>query len=338
MIDRLRDAGYRSLQSVVVLGAQQISQDIHIGMESSERICSLASTKLRDSARKIKDVPDLYSSQFHTIIHIPTGSRALDYYLGGGIELGAESEFLGKSASGKTQLCHTLSVTSQVSQLKFPSRSTNEDRLNKVIYIDTEGTFRSQRVHQIACARGLEGEEIISNIILLECYSIFEQEQCLKLICELLDKDKSIVLIIIDSVIVHFREEYSGRSSLPERQQRLNKYLTVLSKIARIYQVAVIMTNQVQSIPSDPAYSYNMENSTGGNILSHISTHRICLNRPFHEKIYAKIIKSPYHSSAAPDARFVITEKGIDDLEDELHMLFPPNQPATSVKSPFTSN
>ncbi|MGI0042355.1 MAG: hypothetical protein ACRD47_01480 [Nitrososphaeraceae archaeon] len=71
--------------------------------------------------------------------HVQTGSNVLDHYLGGGIEMGAITEFFGKSASGITQLCHTISVTSQVSPLKFTTRSTNENRL-KVIYIDTEGT------------------------------------------------------------------------------------------------------------------------------------------------------------------------------------------------------
>lgn len=239
LVKKLRDAGYHSLQSIVVLGAQQISNDIPIGLESSQRICSLASTKL-NSARKIGHLPSNCLRQFPPIFHIKTGSKVLDQYLGGGIEMGAVTEFFGKSASGKTQLCHTISVTSQISsQLECPPTNISERNLGKVVYIDTEGTFRSQRVDQIARARGLTGEEIIKNIILLECYSIFEQEQCLKYICELLDKDKSISLIIIDSIIIHFRAEYPGRSMLPERQQRLNKYLSTLSKMARIYKIAV---------------------------------------------------------------------------------------------------
>ena len=88
-------------------------------------------------------------------------------------------------------------------------------------------------------------EETAKNIILLDCYNVAEQEQYLKHICELLDKDKSISLIIVDSIIVHFRVEYLGRSALPERQQRLNRYLNTSSRIARIYKVAVVITNQV---------------------------------------------------------------------------------------------
>jgi DNA repair protein RadA len=121
---------------------------------------------------------------------------------------------------------------------------------------------------------------------------------------------------------------------LPERQQRLNKYLSTLSKIARIYKVAVVITNQVQSTPSDNSYSNPTDGSTGGNILSHASTHRIRLNRPF-ENVYAKIIKSPYQHSSLIDARFTITDKGIDDLEDELKMLFHRNQQTRSKRNTF---
>ena len=226
LITRLRDAGYHSLQSILVMGAQQISHDTHIELGNSQRICGLASIKLRDSVRKKEGLLDNDRNQFPYMNHINTGSAVLDNYLGGGIEMGAMTEFFGRSGSGKTQLCHTLSVASQISQLDCRSRSDIENKLNKVVYIDTEGTFRSQRVEQIARARGLQGEEIIKNIILLECYSIFEQEQCLKQVCGLLDEDGSISLIIIDSIIVHFRSEYHGRSMLPERQQRLNKYLS----------------------------------------------------------------------------------------------------------------
>lgn len=148
--------------------------------------------------------------------------------------------------------------------------------------------------------------------------------------CGLLE-DESIHLIIIDSIIVHFRSGYSGRSVLPERQQRLNRYLSTLSKIARVYKVAVVITNQVQSIPSDTSFSNYPDSSTGGNILSHLSTHRILLNKPYSESIYAKIVKSPYHSSSVINARFTISSKGIDDLENELKMLFRTNQNTTSL-------
>lgn len=304
LINRLRDCGYHSLESIIVLGAQKIESDIHIPLESSQRICYMASTKLRNSARKIE----------RSSGHVKTGSAVLDNYLGGGVEKGAMTEFFGKSASGKTQLCHTISVTSQIShQLQRSSGDIHEGKLGKVVYIDTEGTFRPQRIDQIARTRGLNSEEIVKNTIPINCYNVYEQEQYLKYVCELLDKDRSISLVIIDSIIVHFRSEYVGRSMLPERQQRLNQYTSTLSRMARIYNVAVVITNQTQSIPSDTGYSHYSDSSTGGNILSHISAHRILLNKSGFGNVYATIIKSPYHSSSVPDARFIITEKGIDD-------------------------
>ena len=309
LVKRLKDARYHSLESVVVLGAQQISNDIRVGLDSSQRICGLASMKLIDSARTKS------ANQIPPIFHIETGSKTLDHYLGGGIEVGAVTEFFGKSASGKTQLCHTISVTSQVSpRLVYSLRNIDDGKCSKVIYIDTEGAFYPHRIYQIARARGLKSENIVENIIPINCYSVLEQEQYLKYICELLDTYRSISLIIVDSIISHFRTEYPGRSVLPERQQRLNKYLSTLSRIARIYKVAVVITNQMQSIPS----GYNEDNSSGGNILSHNSTHRVRLNKSGFGNVYATIIKSPYHASNVPDAKFIITNKGIDDLDLEL--------------------
>ncbi|MGI0042356.1 MAG: hypothetical protein ACRD47_01485 [Nitrososphaeraceae archaeon] len=122
-----------------------------------------------------------------------------------------------------------------------------------------------------------------------------EEEQSLKHLCVLLDKD-SISLIIIDSIIVHFGAEYPGRSMLPERQQRLNGYLSALSRIARVYKVAVVITNQVLSLPSGTMSLGDTSQASGGNILSHNSTHRIGLNKSISGYIFAKIVKSPYHS------------------------------------------
>lgn len=136
----------------------------------------------------------------------------------------------------------------------------------------------------------------------------------MKLICNLLYEDKSIPLVIIDSVMAHYRLEYSGRSMLPERQHRLNIFMSTLSKIARIYKVAVVITNQVQSNPSGSSYFSREEISSGGNILNHVSTHRIQLRKTGFGYVYATIIKSPYHSSSAIDVSFIIKDKGVYDI------------------------
>jgi DNA repair protein RadA len=218
VIDQLRDAGYRTLQRIVVSGEQKVSDDIRVSIEDAQRICCLAGTKIRefeiDSAPAFSDLSGRYSS----MVHIRTGSKVLDRLLGGGMEVGAITELFGRSGSGKTQLCHTISVTSQTSpNLQYPLKKTKEGRSSKVIYIDTEGTFRPERIIQIARARGLREDKVVRNIHVIDCSTVFEQELSLSQIHDLLDEDKSISLVIADSIIRHFRSEYSGRSSLPER-------------------------------------------------------------------------------------------------------------------------
>jgi DNA repair protein RadA len=182
-----------------------------------------------------------------------------------------------------------------------------------VVFIDTEGTFMPERVYQIASAMGLDPEEIANNILLGRAYNSSHQ-------CMLIDhlftlcKQNNVKLVIVDSMISHFRGEYIGRESLSERQQRLNKYLHKLVRLAEAYNLAVVVTNQLQANPA--AFFGDSNRPAGGNIMAHACTHRIFLRKGSKGVRIAKVIDSPCLPERT--ASFLITEKGIVDVPKEL--------------------
>jgi DNA repair protein RadA len=162
---------------------------------------------------------DHYANRLKSIERISTGCKNLDDLLGGGIETKAITEFYGESGSGKTQLCHTLCT--MVPQNKSKDGGGVD---GKSIYIDTEGTFRPERIAEIAKARGFDSDMILDNIIVQEAIDSNQQEQIVKKIDSFIAKDKSskkLKLLILDSVVTHYRAEYTGREMLSERQQKL---------------------------------------------------------------------------------------------------------------------
>jgi len=233
-----------------------------------------------------------------------TGSRALNELLSGGIETQAITELYGEFGSGKSQICHTLCVTAT----QPPSLGGLDGR---IIYIDTEGTFRPERVEQIAKARGLDHTQILRNISLCKVYNSSHLELIVKDLGRYIEEFKA-KLVIIDGIISLHRAELVGRGTLADRQQRLNGMLHKLLQIAQIFNIAIVVTNQVQSSPDpfgDPT------KAAGGNVLAHSSTYRIYLRKSGENRL-AKMIDSPYHPYS--DARFTLNEKGTDDVEVEV--------------------
>lgn len=230
----------------------------------------------------------------------------MDELLFGGIETHAITEFYGSSGTGKTQLCHTLAVIVQEHQQKGGLDG-------KTLYIDTDKTFRPERIVSIAHARSVDSTSILKNILCVKVLSSYHQESILKVIPSQLEKDSKIRLLIVDSVIGHYRAEFQGHDLLPERQQKLYRFMHTLSSIAQRYGIAVVVTNQVNF-----GNSYKAK-AAGGHLMIHGSTHRISL-RHLHKnsnnknKIVAKIVNSSYYPEN--EAYFTLGTKGIEDIEN----------------------
>jgi DNA repair protein RadA len=180
------------------------------------------------------------------------------------------------------------------------------------LYIDTEGTFRPERIAQMAEAKGLNPKEVLKQTYVAEAMSsdhlAFLVDKCFSFIPE-----NHIKLVLVDSIIGRFRPEYLGREALAERQQKLNRVLAHLLKQAEVYNIAVVITNQVVSTPGIP-YG-NPEKPAGGNVLAHISTYRLWLVRRSEGQRTILLFDSPYHPEAK--AEFQITQRGIEDVTKE---------------------
>jgi DNA repair protein RadA len=179
------------------------------------------------------------------------------------------------------------------------------------VYIDTEGTFRPERIAEIAEARGLDPEKILSRITVARAYNSAHQELIVKDLGRVIGPYKA-KLVVLDSAVAHYRAEFLGRGTLAERQQRLNRFMHQLLRTAEIYNIAVVVTNQVQAAPD--SFFGDPTRPTGGHVVAHTSTYRIYLRKAAKNRI-ARMVDSPYHPER--DTVFVLNERGIDDPPEE---------------------
>lgn len=168
---------------------------------------------------------------------ITTGSSELNRILGGGFQTGKLTEVYGPFKSGKTNLAHTLAVTTQLPKSRGGLEST-------VAYIDTENTFSKEKIKRIAKRFDLKPNEILSHIYHARIYSSDHQSQMISK-AETLCKTRGVRLIVVDSLMALMRAEYVGIGMLAKRQGVLNNMLHGLSRIAETYNCAVFLTNQV---------------------------------------------------------------------------------------------
>ncbi|HLG30281.1 MAG TPA: DNA repair and recombination protein RadA, partial [Candidatus Brocadiales bacterium] len=246
-----------------------------------------------------------YARRRSNMIHITTGSKNLDTLLGGrGIHSRAITETYGAYGSGKTQVGLSLAVNVQLPEEKGGANG-------KCAFIDTEGTFMPSRIKEIAEGLGLNPESVLKNILVARAFNSDHQILLLEKISEMINNKEPIKLLIIDSLTAHFRAEFSGRGMLADRQQKLNRYLHDLMKLAEQHNIAVYVTNQVMSNPAqmfgDPTVAI------GGNIVGHASTYRVYLRRGKKGSRVAKMIDSP--SLPENESIFFLTQGGLKDEE-----------------------
>ncbi|HDD63906.1 MAG: DNA repair and recombination protein RadA [Thermoprotei archaeon] len=297
--EKLRRNGYVTLKDIAYASAHELAQII--GSEDRARTIILYAQKLIGGGRVFITAKEYYE-QRQRISLISTGCRSLDELLEGGIETRAITELIGEFGAGKTQICHQLAI-----MVQLPKDMGGLEA--KAVYVDTEGTFRPERVVQIARYRGLDPDIALENIIYARAFNTDHQMLLIGEVKKLIEKE-NIRLLIVDSLVTHFRSEYPGRENLALRQQKLNKHISQLMRLASIYDVAVVVTNQVVASP-DIIFG-NPLKPVGGNIMAHGCTYRIWIKKGREGKRIARIIDSPKH--AEKEAAFMITEEGVIDL------------------------
>ncbi|MBI2657806.1 DNA repair and recombination protein RadA [Candidatus Woesearchaeota archaeon] len=295
--EKLIAVGYSDLMSIAVASPAELIEATGMGDALAKKMIAVARSSLEMGFESGEEL----LKRRERVIRIPTGSKSFDTLIGGGLETGAITECFGEFGSGKTQIGHVLAVKSQAA-----------DKDAVAVYIDTENTFRPERIQQLAKGAGLDEEQVLKNIKVARAYNSDHQMLLAEKVEDLIKKQGlNVKLVVIDSLTAHFRAEFIGRGTLADRQQKLNKHMHVLAKLADMYNLAVYVTNQVMAKPD--MFFGDPTQAIGGHIVAHASTFRLYLRKGKKGTRVAKLIDSP--SMPEGEANFYVDETGVKDVE-----------------------
>ncbi len=292
--EKLMLAGFDTVMAVAVATPGELV--------SASGVSEAAARKMINAARSVLDMGFVSGEEIlkkrESVSKISIGLESFDKLLGGGFETGSIIECFGEFGSGKTQIGHLLAVQSQ------------KEEGAVAVYVDTENTFRPERIKQFAEGAGLDPEKVLRNIRVARAYNSDHQILLIDKIAEMIKNEGlNVKLVIVDSLTAHFRAEFIGRGTLAERQQKLNKHMHSLLKLADMYNVCVYVTNQVMAKPDQ--FFGDPTAAIGGHIVAHASTFRIYLRKGRKGSRVAKLIDAPN----LPDNEvcFFIREKGFEE-------------------------
>ena len=296
--EKLKEAGYRDLMSIAVASPSDLAEVAEIGEGTA--------VKIINAARKEADIGgfetgDVILERRKSVGKLTSGAKALDDLLGGGVETQAITEVYGEFGSGKTQLAHQLAVNVQ--------RSKEDGGLEgQAVIIDTENTFRPERILQMATAYDMDPKETLQNIRVARAFNSHHQMLLAEKIGEMA-KDVPIRLIVVDSLTAHFRAEFVGRGALADRQQKLNTHMHNLLRIADIHNAVILVTNQVMSKPD--TFFGDPTRPIGGHIVGHTATFRLYMRKSKGDKRIARLVDSP--NLPEGEAVISVTRDGVRD-------------------------
>lgn len=307
--EKLLDNGYESYTSLAVASPAELSNTADVGESSAADIIR--------AARKAADVGGFETGTSVLERRERIGKLSwlipeVDEMLGGGVETQSITEVYGEFGAGKSQVTHQLAVNVQLPREQGGLEGST-------IFIDSEDTFRPERIDdmvrglddEIIAAtldhREIEGgpndeaaldaliEDVLDKIHVAKAFNSNHQmllaEKAKELAGESEETEWPVRLVCVDSLTAHFRAEYVGRGQLAERQQKLNKHLHDLSRIADLYNTAILVTNQVASNPD--SFFGDPTQPIGGNILGHKSTFRMYLRKSKGNKRIVRLVDAP---------------------------------------------
>lgn len=294
--EKLEAAGFRDLMSIAVATIGEIIETTGMSESVARKMINAA----RDSMKMGFETGLEVLRKRESVTKFSTGSDTFNLLMGGGFETGAITECFGEFGSGKTQVGHSLAVN-----------ALKDDPESYVVYIDTENTFRPERIKQLCPRIGLDPDDALSRIMVARAYNSDHQMLLTEKVESLItEQQKKVRLVVVDSLTSHFRAEFIGRGTLAERQQKLNRHMHSLAKVATTYNICVFVTNQVMAKPDqffgDPTVAI------GGHVVAHASTFRIYLRKGKKGTRVARLIDAPN----LPDGEvcFEVTQEGLKDV------------------------
>jgi DNA repair protein RadA len=298
---KLKEMGFHTIESLAMATAREL-EPAGISEKKAFSIIEEARSNIGVSFIRADELLKMRKS----VLRLTSGSKVIDALLDGGLETQTITEFYGEYGSGKSQICHQLCVNVQLP----PERGG----LNgAALYVDTENTFRTERIVQMSRHLGLDPEQVVKNIIYAEAYTSDHQMFLLDNADQVI-KENNVKIIIVDSLTAHFRSEYIGREMLAPRQQKLNKHMHKLIGLARAFNAVAVVTNQVMAKPD--VFFGDAVHPIGGHIVGHTSHTRVYLRRAAHGPVrIARLVSSPYLPEG--EEIFKVTENGIEDVSEE---------------------
>lgn len=325
--EKLQSAGYDRYEDLAVASVGEITADADIGDNTAQKIIN--------SAREEADVGGFTTGDEalearQNIRKITTGHSEIDDIMSGGIEEKAITELYGEHKSGKSQFTHQLCVNVQL-----PPEFGGSGK--RAIFIDTEDSYRPERI--VEMVRGLDDEilqacmdrdgidgtpndedamdELVENF-LSRVHNASARNTNMQImlaqdaadICqEYRDTDFPVGLLVVDSIIGHFRAEYVGRGELADRQQKLTQHMDDLTDFASRYEAAVVIANQVMANPDQ--FFGDPTKAAGGNVIKHRSTFRVKLREGKGDKMVFMLEDAPN----LPDGQtpYLVEQSGIEE-------------------------
>ncbi|HIH41549.1 TPA: DNA repair and recombination protein RadA [Candidatus Woesearchaeota archaeon] len=294
--EKLSSAGYETMMAIAVASPGELVEAAGMTEAAARKVIQAARSVMEMGFESGTDI--LIKRQ--NVLKIPTGSENLNQLLGGGFETGAIVECFGEFGSGKTQIAHMLAVQCQ-----------KQDETAMAVFIDTENTFRPERIIELAKGAGLDPDKVLGNIKVARAFNSDHQMLLAEKVSDLITKQKlNVKVVIVDSLTAHFRAEFIGRGTLAERQQKLNKHMHELLRLADSHNLLVYVTNQVMARPD--VFFGDPTAAIGGHVVAHASTFRIYLRKGKKGSRVAKLVDSPN----LPDGEvaFVVETSGLKDI------------------------
>ena len=299
--EKLKEGGYHDLISIAVASVAELVELTGVGEAVARKMINTAREKMEMG---FESGADLLKKQ-ESMLRISTGSKALDALFGGGIESQGITECYGQYGAGKSALAHQLAVNVQLPKEKGGAGGM-------AVWIDTEATFRPQRIQQIAKANGMDPQKALQNIRIARAFNSDHQMLLAEKVEDLIKKENlPVKLVIVDSLMSHFRSDFVGRGMLADRQQKLNKHIHALLRLATSNNIIVYVTNQVMSKPD--TFFGDPTEPIGGHVVGHGMTTRVYMRKGKKGTRVAKMVDSPCLPES--EAPYVITEAGIRDVE-----------------------
>ncbi len=315
-LQKLQTAGILTLEALAIQDPSVMSDRTGIPEGTGTRFINQARLMLKEKMA-LDFIPGSIASRVLDVPVFSTGVAGLDGILGGGLRPGAIYEFVGPARSGKTTLCSQCCVTVQLPpEGQKITVGKDQDYLVRgrggpAIWLDTEKTFRPNRVSRIAERFGLDPKIAVESISYVKVVNAHHMRWLVEERLPFVLDATHAKLIIVDSLIRHFGAEFIGRETLAKRQQIISRLLQVLIEYADAYDATVIYTNQIRANPT-PYGGPTKE--AGGNILAYGSTYRIRLKPMKGEERQATVRDAP--DLPEEEATYFLTDIGLIDKPD----------------------